>query len=70
MTEKLGTLKSIANSGITGLLTDQETNTDVEFVDPKLPERKIVVGEGVVFIAIVTPSGRTVAVEVRKPTEN
>lgn len=70
MEEREGILKSVAANGITGIVLDKLTNTEYEFIEPRLPERNIIVGEGVVFVSVVTPSGKVVAVTVKRPGQN
>lgn len=70
MTERIGTLKSLAANGITGTLTEKDTNKEVEFVEPRMPERNIKIGDDVIFISVITPSGKVVAVSVNRPNPN
>jgi hypothetical protein len=70
MEEKQGTLRSVADNGITGTITEKTTGANYEFVDVRFPERKILIGEDVIFISVATPSGKVVVVDVKKPNMN
>lgn len=70
MFEKQGTLVSVADNGISGIVLDKATNTNYEFVDVRFPERNIIIGDDVIFISVATPSGKIVVVDIKRPGQN